>query len=113
MTEYNRGDVILINFVFSDETGIKRRPAVIISSNAYHSGRTEAIIAAVTSRTDRLLPGDHLINDWQGAGLLFPSVATGIIRTIKLDMIARKLGGVSPLDMDAIDKELKLALGLK
>ncbi len=70
------GDVVLISFIFADETGVKRRPAVMVSSDVFHGGRDEAIIAAITSRTDRLVVGDHLVNDWQGAGLLFPSVAT-------------------------------------
>ena len=50
MTEYSRGDVVLVGFIFPDETGVKRRPAVIVSSEAYHQGRQEAIIAAITSR---------------------------------------------------------------
>jgi mRNA interferase MazF len=77
MTGYKRGDVVLVRFMFSDETGKRQRPAVIVSSDAYHKSRQEAIIAAVTSRTDRILVGDHLISAWQEAGLLFPSVATG------------------------------------
>ena len=113
MTEYNRGDVVLVNFVFSGETGVKRRPAVIVSSDAYHQGRQEAIIAAITSRTDRVLVGDHLIGDWQGAGLLFPSVATGIIRTIKQSMIGRRLGAMSRQDMQEIERKLRSALGLR
>ena len=112
MTEYSRDDVVLVSFIFADETGVKRRPAVIISSDAYHTGRDEAIIAAITSRIDRVLVGDHLIVDWQGAGLLFPSVATSIIRTIKQDMIAKRLGSLPTPDMKAIDSKLKLALGL-
>ena len=112
MTEYNRGDVVLVNFVFSEETGVKRRPAVIVSSDAYHHSRQEAIIAAITGRTDRLLVGDQLISDWQGAGLLFPSVATGIIRTIKQGMITRKLGVMPGADMEAISNNLRMALGL-
>ena len=83
MTSYKRGDVVLVRFIFSDETGERQRPVVILSPDTYHKSRQEAIIAAITSRTDRILVGDHLINDWEGAGLLFPSVATGIIRTIK------------------------------
>jgi mRNA interferase MazF len=101
-----------VSFLFADETGIKHRPAVIISSDAYHAGRQEVIIAAITSRTDRLLTGDHLIDSWQSAGLLFPSVAAGILRTIKQDMIARKLGSMAAPDMQGVDKQLKLALGL-
>ena len=112
MTGYSRGDVVLVSFVFSDETGERRRPAVIVSSDAYHHSRQEAIIAAVTSRADRILVGDHLIGDWRGAGLLFPSVATGIIRTIKHGMIVKKLGTMPASDMQAIDNKLKLMLGL-
>ncbi len=113
MTEFNRGDVVLVSFIFSDETGERRRPAVIVSSDAYHQSRQEAIIAAITSRTDRILVGDHLISDWQGAGLLFPSVATGIIRTIKQGMIAKKLGTMPRPDMQGIEDNLRDALGLK
>ena len=112
MTGYNRGDVVLVSFVFSDETGERRRPAVIVSSEAYHKNRQEAIIMAITSRTDRILTGDHLIKDWGEAGLLFPSVATGIIRTMKQDMLNRRLGTMSHADMEAVDDNLRAALGL-
>jgi len=112
MTGYSRGDVVLVSFIFTDETGVRQRPAVIISSDAYHRGREEAIIAAITSRTDRVLVGDHLISHWREAGLLFPSVATGIIRTIKQDMIARKLGAMPRADMQAIDSKLRVTLDL-
>ena len=113
MTRYKRGDVVLVRFIFSDETGERQRPAVIVSSDAYHQSRQEAIIAAITSRTDRILVGDHLINGWQEAGLLFPSVATGIVRTIKQGMIARKLGIMPLPDMRRIESNLRDALGLK
>lgn len=112
MINYNRGDVVLVGFVFTDQTGVRQRPAVIVSSDAYHQGRKETIIAAITSRINRLLVGDHLIGEWQRAGLLYPSVATGIIRTIKQDMIARKLGTMPLADMEAIDNRLRLSLGL-
>jgi mRNA interferase MazF len=112
MTGYNRGDVVLVGFIFTDETGIKRRPALVISSDSYHKGRDEAIISAITSNTDRILEGDYLISDWKGAGLLFPSVATGIIRTIKTNMIDRKLGAMPHPDMETIERQLRLILDL-
>ncbi len=112
MIGFDRGDVVLVNFIFSDETGVKLRPAVVVSSDEYHARRKEAIILAVTSQTDRLLIGDHLIADWKKAGLLFPSVATGILRTIKQDMVNRQLGIVSPADMQAIDSNLQAILKL-
>ncbi len=112
MTGYEQGDVVLVRFIFADETGAKRRPAVIVSTGDYHRGRQEAIIAAITSNVDRLLIGDHLIAGWQEAGLLFPSVASGIMRTIKQAVIERRLGVMLPEDMQAIRDKLRQVLGL-
>jgi len=112
MTKYSRGDVVLVSFVFADETRVKQRPAVIISSDTYYQQRQEAIISAITSRIDRILVGDHVINDWREAGLLFPSVATGIIRTIKQSLVVRKLGKMPEDDLKEIDKQLSIAFGI-
>jgi mRNA interferase MazF len=112
MTTYEQGDVVLVRFVFTNESGAKRRPAVVVSTSGYHQGRQEAIVAAITSNVDRLLVGDHLISGWQEADLLFPSVATGIIRTIKQTMIERRLGTMPLVDMQAIQEQLRHVLGL-
>jgi mRNA interferase MazF len=112
MTACSRGDVVLVGFVFSDESGKKRRPAVVISSSAYHNARQEVIVVAITSNVRRRSFGDHVITDWKRAGLLFPSVVTGIIRTIKLAMIDRKLGSMPKPDLEAINRELRRSLAL-
>jgi len=112
MTAYSRGDVVLVNFLFTDESTAKRRPGVIVSADIYNLGRQEVIIAAITSNVGRLMMGDHVIDGWQKAGLLLPSLATGIIRTIRLEMIYRRLGAMPSTDMQAIDHVLGQALGL-
>ena len=112
MTEYTRGDVVLVGFVFSDESGTKLRPAVVISSPAYHRARQEVVVVAITSNVRRRLFGDHRIADWRKAGLLFPSLVTGTIRTIKRTMIVRKLGSLRKPDLEAVDGELRRSLGL-
>ena len=112
MISYERGNIVLVGFLFPDQAGIKRRPAVIISSRAYHRGRQEVIIAAITSNITRVFPGDTPLAGWKGSGLLFPSVATGIIRTVKQGALLRKLGSLSTSDLHAFDGNLSLALGL-
>jgi mRNA interferase MazF len=112
MTGYKRGDVVLVGFMFSDESGRKLRPALVLSSPAYHRGRREVVVAAISSNVRRRLFGDHLISDWKGAGLLFPSVATGILRTITGAMIERKLGMMARPDLDAVDRQLRRSLAL-
>jgi mRNA interferase MazF len=113
MTTSRRGDVVLVGFVFSDESGRKLRPAVVLSSPAYHRARQEVIVAAITSNVTRPLFGDHVLADWKGAGLLFPSVVTGILRTIKRTMIDRRLGTMAPSDLEACDRTLRRSLGLR
>lgn len=109
---FTRQDVVLVDFLFSEDTGSKRRPVLVLSSPEYHQGRQEAVVAAITSNTGRILPGDHLMHDWENAGLPLPSVVTGIIRTIKQGMIGRRLGFVSEKDMSGIEVNLKGMLGL-
>ncbi len=53
MISYSRGDVVLAGFVFSDESGRKYRPAVVVSGSAYHRARQEAVVAAITSNVRR------------------------------------------------------------
>ena len=111
-TSYSRGDVVLVNFVFSEETGSKRRPVLVLNSDEYMRGRQEAVVSAITSNTRQILVGDHLMVDWEAAGLLFPSVVTGIIRTIKQNMIDRKMGAMSRDDLSEIESNLKEILEL-
>ncbi len=112
MTACDRGNVLLVGFVFSDASGRKLRLVLVVSSAAYHRARQEVVVAAITSNVKRRVFGDHLIADWKEAGLLFPSVVTGIVRTIKRTMVDRKLGSVSKSDLESVNRQLRRSLGL-
>ena len=47
MTDFKFGDIVLVPFSFTDQSATKKRPAVIISSEAYHQQRPDLIIMAV------------------------------------------------------------------
>lgn len=112
MTTYDRGDLVLVGFVFSDDSGRKLRPALVVSSRGYNRARQEAIVAAITSNIRRRLFGDHVIADWKKAGLLFPSTVTAIVRTIKQTMIDRRIGSLTTADLEAVNIELRRSLDL-
>lgn len=112
MTTYSRGDVVLVKFVFADEKGVKQRPALLVSSTRYHRSRHEAILVAITSNVGRSRVGDHTIALWKDAGLPLPSTATGIIRTIKQEMIVKKLGELPAPDLNAVEAQLRTSLAL-
>ena len=65
MTVYKRGDMVLVGFLFSEESGLKQRPAVVLSSPGYDRHRKEIVVAAVTSNVDLVLFGDHLWAGWK------------------------------------------------
>lgn len=111
MTSCNRGNVVLVDFIFSERIKVKKRPALILSTGEYHAGRDEVIIAAITSNTHRTLPGDTLVEEWERAGLLYPSLVTAIIQTIKARMIERVLGSLSARDFTKAQRNLSKALG--
>jgi mRNA interferase MazF len=110
MTSYKQQDVILVDFGFTEGAGSKKRPALIISSDSYHKSRQEIIIAAITSNTKRVLFGDTKITGWQDAGLLYPSLVTAIIRTIKSSLIIRKIGILSKADFQEVEANIRKAL---
>ena len=112
MTSFSRGDVVLVKFVFADEKGVKQRPGLIVSTDKYQQGRRETILAAITSNIGRLLVGDHKIKAWRESGLLYPSIVTGIVRTIKHDMIASKMGELPPSELHAVEDKLREILAL-
>lgn len=79
-TAYEFGDVILVPFPFTDQTISKKRPAVVLSSAAYHRERPDIIIMAVTSQ---VMPtasfGEVIVSQWKDAGLLKPSVIKPVL----------------------------------
>jgi PemK-like, MazF-like toxin of type II toxin-antitoxin system len=81
MTIYRRGDVILVEIAFSGAVGSKRRPAVVISVEAFNRAGIKLIVAAVTGNVSPpFRPGDTLLNDWSAGGLLKPWCGTTPIK---------------------------------
>jgi len=77
------GDVVLVPFPFTDQSGTKKRPAVIVSSRSYHARRRDLIIMAITSQVRSPLAfAEALVTDWQVAGLIKPSVLKPVFTTI-------------------------------
>lgn len=112
MTNYNFGDVVLIRFPFTDQMTMKKRPAVIISSNGYQRERPDVILMAVTSKIKPVpLFGEVSIRDWREAGLLKPSVVKPIGTTIESSLVLKKLGHLTDRDLFSLRENFKTILG--
>ncbi len=103
MPAYGFGDIVLVPFPFTDQSGAKKRPAVIVSSTAYNQARRDVVIMAVTSQ---IKPsgafGEVIIQDWQAASLLKPSAIKPVFATIEQTLILKRLGQLSTRDQPAL-----------
>ncbi|HHT9112599.1 MAG: type II toxin-antitoxin system PemK/MazF family toxin [Planctomycetes bacterium] len=114
MTIYNRGDVVLVPFPFSNQTIMKKRPVVIISSDVYNNTSSDIVIMAITGKTGKTFTiGECLIEDWKIAGLLKPSSIKPAISTIEQSLVLKKLGKLSHKDLILMENALKEFLDLK
>ena len=112
MTGYEFGDLVLVPFPFTDQSAVKRRPAVVISSAAYHRARPDILIIAVTSQQPSTLSvGEVQVQDWQGAGLLKPSVLKPVLTTIDPTLVLKRLGQLTPSDQTALRQALTTIRG--
>ena len=112
MTGYNRGDVVLVRYQASPEGEPWLRPAVVVSSETYRQGRGQVILAAVTSNPLTLRPGDTVVEAWLETGLVGPSVVTGVLLTVTSDLLEKCLGRLALQDMQGVESNLRLSLGL-
>jgi mRNA interferase MazF len=112
MTGYEFGDLVLVPFPFTDQTTTKRRPAVVVSSDAYHRERPDLIILAVTSQArPGAGVGEAAVAKWKEAGLLRASVLKPVVATIERSLVLRKLGRLEGEDRAALRKVLGEILG--
>lgn len=104
---YNKWDIILVNFPFTDFRISKKRPALIISPEEYNKSE-DLVIAFITSNIpEKLNFSDYILQDWKGAGLLKPSILKMKFATIKKTIVTSKLGYIQDINRTNIEKLLQ------
>ena len=88
MMHYQFGDIVLVDFPFSDSFGTKRRPALVIS----HDIDDDVLLARITSKPKESL-FDAKMTDWKVSKLLFPStIRLGKLATLSVNLVGSKIG---------------------
>ena len=110
-----RGDILLIPFPFTDLSGQKVRPAVIVSPDPQGEDVLVAFISSVTpirlQATDWLLANDH--TEFPNTGLKYPSVfKMDKLLTLHRSLILRRLGHGGPKIQEELNLRLLRAIGL-
>jgi mRNA interferase MazF len=106
---FNPGDVVAVNF--PGVTGIKRRPAVVVSSPTYHAARPDIIVGLITSQTAAAIgPTDYLLQDWAQAGLRVSSAFRSFFVTLPPSTNPVLVGHLSARDWQGVRACMKTAL---
>lgn len=111
-----RGDVVLVPFPFTDLTGHKVRPAVIISPDPQHEDVLVAFISSVVPES--LQPTDFVVeerhSDFPATGLKRNSVLkANKLLTLHSSLILRRLGHLASDIQSKLDLRLRRAIGLE
>jgi mRNA interferase MazF len=106
------GDVLLVPFPFTDQSGAKKRPAVVVSGSEYQANRRDLVIMAITSQVRAPLGfGEAIVADWQAAGLVKISVLKPVFSTIEQGLALRMMGTLTKADQNTLREILAKVLG--
>jgi mRNA interferase MazF len=109
MSSFSRNDIVLMRAPYTDYSGSKVRPVVVV--NAPHRSR-DLLVVGLTSKTSGLLPGEFVLADWAKSGLNVETAAKRALFTIDESLALRHLGRMSAADSQALDRSLRHWLGL-
>jgi len=109
MPNYSKNEVILVRYPFSNLTGSKVRPAVVV--NDAHSSQ-DVIIVPLTSKVSSLVAGEFVLADWKTSGLNVPSAAKRGLYTVHQGLVMKSIGKLSAADANSLETSLRDWLGL-
>jgi mRNA interferase MazF len=109
MTSYDRGAVVLIPFPFSDQSTVKIRPAVVVSSP---SASEDIFVMGLSSSSAALLPGEFALQFWREAGLIHPTFAKRAVTCISTTLVRKELGRLHLADLASVAVALRVWFGL-
>ncbi len=110
-----RGDVVLVDWPYSDRTGSKLRPAVVVQADFLNGLIDDTVLVQVTSRAHAIPNTEVRLGPAQetASGLLQVSYAfCPNLLTADPGVIDQTIGYLSDVTMQEIDRCLKATLGL-
>ena len=104
MPNYSTPDVVLVRYPFSDLTGAKVRPAVVV--NASHVSQ-DLLIVPLTSKTSGLLAGEFVLTEWRKSGLNVETAVKRGIYTVKETLVSKRVGKLEDADAKRLAQSLR------
>jgi mRNA interferase MazF len=109
-----RGEVVVVDWIFSDRTGSKLRPAVVVQADFLNGLIADTVLVAVT-RKSRSASTEVVLDPAveTNSGLSHRSIAScNNFLTLDQRLVHRRLGELSVIALRQIEACLKVALAL-
>ena len=104
------GDVVTVDF--PGALGLKRRPAVVVSTDTYHTTRPDIVLGLLTSNTTVAVgPTDYILQDWSTAGLHSSTAFRVFLATLPASNVV-VIGHLSDHDWQEVRARLRVALAV-
>ncbi len=104
------GDIVVVDFVGA--TGVKRRPAVVLSTDLYHAHHPDVVLGTLTTQVSAATtPTDYVLQDWSTSGLHAPSAFRAYMGTYLASAVT-VIGHLSDRDWQKVQARLKLAVAV-
>jgi mRNA interferase MazF len=107
MVIYKPLDVVVVPFPFTDRAATKKRPALVLSSEAFNTGICHSVMAMITTASHSAWPLDVAITDLKNAGLSAPSVIRMKLFTLDHVLILKRIGHLSAHDQEFVTSALQ------
>jgi len=104
---FDRWDVVVVPFPFSEKGGRKRRPALVLSNREFNRAG-HAVLAMITTKGHDPWPGDCEITDLEAAGLPRPCIVRMKLFTLDNRLIQRRIGELSEADHKRVQRSLDI-----
>lgn len=109
---FDRWDVVVVPFPFTDRPVTRRRPALVISHpEALGNVVGQSVLAMITSAAHSRWPLDVHLTDLVAAGLPAPSIVRMKLFTLDDRLVERRAGQLSVDDAAAVQAALARLLG--
>ena len=102
--------VVVVPFPFIDRAVARRRPALVVSSEAFHTRHPAVLLAMITTAQASDWPSDVMLRDWATAGLKAACRVRMKLFTLDLELILNQLGVLSAADEKRVGAALRATL---
>jgi mRNA interferase MazF len=110
---FQKGEVVLVTYPYTDLTTAKARPAVVVSSDLYHAEQPDIVLTSLTSNVAAATGSlDYVLQDWAAAGLRLPTALKPVVVTLDPSLVVHRIGNLSSRDLAEVQARLRLALDL-